>query len=88
MMARYEYNEENRKRIQRVGQALLGSCGSVDDRLQEEFGEDGIDLTDFDQSLLEELDDIAAQCESCGWWCEPSAINTDLDNCEECADDD
>lgn len=86
-MARYDYSEENRKRIQRVGEALLGSCGSVEDWLQEEFGED-TDLTDFDQRLLEELDDMAEQCESCGWWCEPSAINHDQGNCEDCAADD
>lgn len=76
-------NAENREKMDRVAEFLLGTCMSVDDGLQKIFGED-VELTDFETSLLEYLDEQTMCCEQCGWWCESHELNDDQ-VCRECA---
>lgn len=80
-MTRFTYNDENKRRIQLVADRLNGTCGSLDSALQDEFGED-VELLDFDQQLLEELDDITMECEGCGWWVDAGEIDDGM--CQEC----
>lgn len=79
------YNEENRAKVQAIGEALLGTCESADTVAQRIFQDEGLSLTDLDITLLEELDDITMQCECCGWWCEPGELN-DNQVCNDCED--
>lgn len=74
---------ENREKMSRVAEGLLGTCKSVDDALCEIFGND-VDLTDFETPLLEHLDDQVMCCEECGWWFETGELNDDQ-VCTDCA---
>lgn len=78
-----ENNPENLARIRSVGENLLGSCGSLDNAIQGEFGED-VEITDIATELLQELDDITMECEDCGWWCEASEFDDGGQTCVEC----
>ena len=80
-----EYNHVNLEKIRKVADFLIGTCKAVDDALCDQFGE-GVTLTDINFMLLQELDSITTECDSCGWWCEPSELNEDQ-ICNDCADD-
>ena len=64
---------------------------SLDDVLQEVFGE-GVELTDISIDLLQILDDLTMQCETCGWWCEPHEFvddnSDDSGSCTDCREGD
>lgn len=78
--------DANRVRAREVGEALLGTCNSLDDNIELVFGE-GVTATDLDTTLLEEIDDITMECQVCGWWCETGFVN-DEGVCEDCEEDD
>lgn len=79
-----EFNDENKGRIVKVAENLRGTCQSLDDALQAEFGED-TDISDIAIELLQELDDIVMLCEACGWWCEVSEMSEqDVQICVDC----
>ncbi len=80
------FNDENKARMSKVADYLLGTCKSVDEGIQDEFGED-VELQDIDIKLLKELDDIAFCCEACGWWSEISMAAEDGGICTDCEDD-
>jgi len=61
-----------------VGEALLGTCQSVACVL----GEGEEHLVD-DEEFCIALDGTAANCNTCGWWVEPEAIDEEGD-CEQC----
>lgn len=84
-MSKIPNNPENLAKMILVGEDLLGTCQSVEDALQKQFGED-VELHDFETSLLEELDDQTMCCEECGWWCETGFLN-DEQVCIECCPD-
>lgn len=78
------YTEENKAKILRVADALQGTCKSLNDVLQEEFGEDA-DVADVHIELLYVLDEQVMECGGCGWWCEAGELN-DEQECGDCAD--
>lgn len=84
-MSKFADTEENRAKIDTVGESLLGTASSLDDELQKEFGEDA-EITDFDTALLQRLDDHTMQCEACGWWCETGELD-DNQECDDCTRD-
>lgn len=77
------YTEENSAKIKQIAETILGTCHSLDTLIGEEFGEE-VTMTDLDTRLLQELDDITQECQSCGWWCETSDLNDDQ-TCSDCA---
>lgn len=76
------YTQENVVKMREVAEYLRGTCKSLEDGLQTEFGEDA-DAMDFDIELLRELDDAVMNCESCNWWVETGEIDDD-GNCTDC----
>jgi hypothetical protein len=85
-----EVNDDTKAKIVAVGKALLGSCSSEDQVIQETFGDEELILTDLPMELLQMLDDITMRCDECGWWCETGFLNDDqvCDQCEPSEDDD
>lgn len=81
-MSRFEFNDENKTKIIAVAEYLQGTCKSLEDGLETQFGE-GADLVDFDIELLRTLDDITMNCEGCNWWCETSELDDDQ-VCSDC----
>jgi hypothetical protein len=77
------HNEENSAKMRAVAEYLTGTCQSLDAALEGEFGED-VSLTDFDTTLLHELDDMTMVCEDCIWWYETHELNDDQ-KCSDCA---
>lgn len=77
--------EENQKKMAEVGDALVGTCSSLEDALSIIFGEENSDLIQFDIELLRRLDDHTMQCDSCNWWCETGELDDDqiCDDCRE-----
>jgi len=80
------HTPENSEKIRQLAEKLCGTCNrSLDDAVQEVFGDESIDaVTDIDIELLRELDDITMECQGCNWWCETSELNED-ELCEDCA---
>jgi len=78
-----KFSDANREKMKRVAEKLLGSCSSVDDVLQEVFGDEELTLTDFDAELLRELDDMTMECVVCNWWCELHELDDDQ-VCDDC----
>ena len=81
-MTTFIFNDENKQKIIKVDEHLLGTCQSVEEGLATEFGEE-VDLMQFDTELLRELDDITLLCDSCGWWVE-TGFTDDEGNCDDC----
>lgn len=81
-MSRFPYNDENRNKMDNVVEQLVGTCNSLEDALQDEFGKDA-DTADFDGDLLRHLDDGTMLCEGCGWWAEPGELD-DEQLCPDC----
>jgi Zn finger protein HypA/HybF involved in hydrogenase expression len=79
--------EENRKKMIEVGDALVGTCSSLEDALSVVFGEENSDLIQFESALLIRLDDHTMQCDSCNWWCETGELDYDL-ICDDCREED
>lgn len=77
-----EYTPEARKKICDVADDVLGTCQSLVDVIEKHFGQDVTDM-DLDIELLRELDDLAMECEVCGWWCETGFLN-DQQVCDDC----
>jgi len=61
-----------------VGEALLGTCQSVFHALEE----DEQHLIN-DKEFCEALDEVAMNCNTCGWWVGPEEIDEEGD-CEQC----
>lgn len=79
--------KENQKKMAEVGDALIGTCSSLEDALSTVFGEENSDLIQFDIELLCRLDDHTMQCNSCSWWCETGELDDDQ-ICDDCRDED
>jgi hypothetical protein len=78
------HNQANCNKIRQVAEIICGTCNrSLDDVLQEVFGDESIDMMDLDIELLRELDDITQECQGCNWWCETSELD-DNQLCEDC----
>lgn len=69
--------------IKKVAEELMGTCASLDDKLNEY----GIDFNCVSVEMNEALDDEVMLCEYCGWWRDPYDLN-DEGNCEDCREDD
>lgn len=76
------FTPENRDKMLRVAEYLSGTCKSLEDGLESEFGE-GVDVIEFDIELLRTLDDQVMCCEGCQWWCETHDLD-DNQLCEDC----
>lgn len=72
-----EYSEENSLKINKVAEKIVGTCRSLDEVLQEVFGDDELTMTDLGADLLEELDELVLECEGCNWWVEAAEVNDD-----------
>ena len=77
------FNDENKAKITQVAEDLRGTCKSLDEAFQVEFGED-VDPMNASIELLRHLDDQVMLCDCCGWWVETSDIN-DAGVCIDCA---
>lgn len=86
MMDKILDTEENQKKMDEVGEALVGTCSSLEDALAVIFGEDNTDLMIYDSALLIRLDDHTMQCEECNWWCETGELD-DNQICDDCRED-
>lgn len=84
MTDRIQDTEENRAKMQRVADSLNGSCGSIDDTIQNVFEDDQLSITEIESSLLEFLDDQVMECQGCNWWFDTIDIDDDT-LCPECA---
>jgi hypothetical protein len=76
---------ENLEKIKAIGEDLLGTCGHLDNKIAEVFGE-GIDMMLLDQALLEAFDEITMECQLCGWWCETGDLDDDC-ICSDCTEE-
>lgn len=78
-------NEDNLQKIRKVAERLQGTCGSLDDALQDVFEDDTLSVSDFALPLLYELDNITMECQGCNWWCETHELddNQICDDCQE-----
>lgn len=81
-MSAFPYNDENKAKMTLVAEHLQGSCRSLEDGLETQFGENA-SVDDFDIELLRHLDDITMCCEGCQWWCETHELN-DNQQCGDC----
>lgn len=72
----FEATPDNLAKMMQVAARLEGSCMSLEDGLESEFGED-VSVTDFSLPLLQELDAAVMTCEDCGWWCSTADLNED-----------
>jgi hypothetical protein len=72
----------NKSDLIAIAERLQGTCVSIDEILNEDYG---IDFTDLTTAQLEELDDRVLHCDVCGWWDDASEFNEDQ-ICNECAD--
>ena len=81
-MSDIPHNEENVAKIRVIAEALRGTAHSLDDRIEEQFGE-GITASDLHIELLRELDDIVMECEGCNWWYETGELDDDQ-RCGDC----
>ncbi len=59
---------------------LEGTCKSLNDVLTDE--------EQYDQGLLDALDMVIFECETCGWWCEINEMSEEHEwTCKDCNDD-
>lgn len=72
----------NSEGIRRVAEALLGTCKSLDEQLQQEFDDDSLTIEAIPVELLHKLDLMVWRCSVCDWWVEPHEIDDDV--CDEC----
>lgn len=82
---RYTSDEFTRELADEVGYALLGSCADIDQVLADKFNDPDATIVDFEPSLLHRIEEIAIQCECCGWWVEGGSVN-DNNECEYCVE--
>jgi hypothetical protein len=68
--------------MHRVAEDLIGTCKSLDQALEKEFGDEA-QFDDVPLQMLELLDDIVLCCRTCDWWVEASEVDDDGD-CEDC----
>lgn len=81
-----EFNEANKAKMLVVAEALRGTCGNLEDALQNEFGD--VEVGDCQIELLRVLDDTVMECEECGWWCETHEFADQEEQvCADCAAD-
>jgi len=80
------HNEANSQTMREVAEEITGTCKSLDDVLQEKFKDEGLTATDFDITLLGELDDMVMECQECNWWCETHDLDDDQ-ICGDCRND-
>lgn len=73
----------NSEGIRKVAEALLGTCKSLDEQLQEEFEDESPTIEAMPVELLHELDGMVWRCSVCDWWVEPHEVDDD-DVCDEC----
>jgi len=69
--------------ITRIAETIQGTCKSLDQVLQEEFGDDSLTIEQVPIALLYHLDSITMECQTCNWWCEAGEIDED-GNCDYC----
>lgn len=78
---------EIRAKLRDVAEAILGTASSLDDVIQQVFGDDDLTMSDFSPEMLrDEVDDIAEECEECGWWGDAGGMDDGV--CEDCQDRD
>lgn len=83
-MCRYTVTPENEEKMRQVAEALTGTCANVDDMLDVVFGDDA-QLEDFEEGLLQTLDELAMCCGVCSWWHDPADLDDD-EVCYSCRD--
>lgn len=83
MNSRFPDTQENRDKIDDVASAILGTSKSLDNVVQEVFGDESMTYMDLDIALLQRLDEHTLECTECGWWCEAHEVNDD-GVCVEC----
>lgn len=81
-MSRIANTPENLVIVQGVAEAIIGTASALDDRLADAFGIDDLTVIELPLELAEAIDDIAAECEACGWWTEPGDVENGA--CSEC----
>lgn len=68
----------------RVGEALLGTCGSITATLEQMDLDPGLE---DDLAFCYAVDSVAMCCSCCGWYVEPCELD-DHDRCDDCRPDD
>lgn len=68
------------EQIERICGQLLGSCGNLDTKLEEEFG--GC-IEDMPDEMLSAIDDRIALCSVCDWWVETHEVDA-TGACSDC----
>jgi hypothetical protein len=68
--------------MKEIAEELRGTCGTLDAKLEER----GLSEDDIPQTLLQDLDMDVMCCETCGWWCEPSEMDSE-GVCDDCANE-
>lgn len=76
-------NDDNLAKMREVAGTIQGTCKSLDSVLQEVFGDEDLTAVDFAIELLQELDSITMECESCNWWFETGELDDDQ-VCPDC----
>lgn len=67
------------EQVKVIAEELRGTCGTLDDKLEQH----GIDFNCVPADMLDALDEEVMCCDWCGWWVESSEIDDDC-TCKEC----